>query len=765
MAARCSRWAIAHPRRVIAGAALAVAFAAAGLPRLELRADGRSLAPPGDPTVVHDAEVRRHFGLRDPCLVVLETARAGGAYAPAALRRLQGLTAALAALPGIGGDNVVSLATERGDRVYPNTLTFRPLLDPLPTTPARRADLLSTIAAIPALQGTLVSADGRAVAVVVGVPPRGDRGAIYRRLLAAAAPFAAAGDRITVVGAPVAEALLGESIRRDLALLLPLSALAIAAVLWAGCRRLWGVAIGMGEVACCLACTFGLMGWSRTPIDLTTYLLPMIVTLVGVADEVHLIWRYQRVLADAGEDAQAAVAATVDEVMRPVVASSLAALVAFLSFLATEIPAVRTFGLFAAAGIAVAIAYTLLVVPAALALLPPSALARRDAVGAPRPSAALVLAAVLARRRRTHWRAALAVLLLASASLAAGLGRLRVQDSWLDGFAPGSPFRAASARADALFAGTHVLRVEVAFGPAAPAPRAGDRAGPLLDAAALAAVGGLEALLAGEPQVGAVLGPYGELTTVAYLAGGRQPGTRAIPPQPSRIARLLDHFDAVRGLRRRRELIDDELRRTLVTVLLKEANYRDTARLMAAARGDARRRLAPLGARLAFAGDVAVSQAMIPAVVASQITSLAIALCGSFAVVWLVYRSLTAALWATLPPALAALWLLGAMGWAGMPLGVATSMAGALTLGIGVDYGVHFVDRHRAAPALALAVVGREITADVLAAGLGFGLLAFSSIPAVGRLGLLVCAALAASWLLAVVGLPALAAGGGERRA
>ena len=57
-----------------------VGIAATGLPRLELRTDGRALVPRADPAVRFDAELRRDFGLRDPLLVYLETADEGGLY-------------------------------------------------------------------------------------------------------------------------------------------------------------------------------------------------------------------------------------------------------------------------------------------------------------------------------------------------------------------------------------------------------------------------------------------------------------------------------------------------------------------------------------------------------------------------------------------------------------------------------------------------------------------------------------------------------------
>ena len=138
--------------------------------------------------------------------------------------------------------------------------------------------------------------------------------------------------------------------------------------------------------------------------------------------------------------------------------------------------------------------------------------------------------------------------------------------------------------------------------------------GPLLDPRRLLTLGELESFLDGRPEVGGVLGPHELLATFAYLWGGRRPGARAIPGDPGRVAELLSRFDRTLGTARRREVLDDDLHRTVVRVFLKDANYLETARLMAAIRVYERSRLSPLGARIDFAGDVAVSQAMIPAI-------------------------------------------------------------------------------------------------------------------------------------------------------
>jgi hypothetical protein len=105
------------------------------------------------------------------------------------------------------------------------------------------------------------------------------------------------------------------------------------------------------------------------------------------------------------------------------------------------------------------------------------------------------------------------------------------------------------------------------------------------------------------------------------------------------------------------------------------------------------------------------------------------------------------------------------MGWTGIPLGVATSMFAAMTLGIGVDYAIHLTAcyRHTAANkppsqriAEASAACGPAILTDAMAVGLGFGALTLSQVPANARLGLLLVISVVGCLACTFVLLPAL---------
>lgn len=729
---------------------------APGLWRLELRTDGRSLVPADDPAVAIDAEVRARFGLRDPVVVVIESSRPEGVFHPATLRSIQAISDSVARLDGIGPRHVVSLATERRARFIPGKFERRTYLTPLPDTPELMAELRQDLDAAEIFYGTLVSRDSHAATILIGLPEvsSGDRTDLYRRIEAAARPFAAPGDRVTVLGAPAAEALLGAHVLEDLATLLPLTVAVIGIVVWIGCRRLWGVVLALVKVAAALVWTLGLMGWLGVPIYLTSAILPVILTALGMADEIHIFWDYQQTLAgpEGNKAPPAALRQTMRQMAVPVVLTSVTTAFGFLSFMTSSVVAVRSFGLYAGLGLLFCMLWSLTVTTGALALLPPAAMRRGPSRGVPGER----LRRFASLRRRLRW--VLAVLGLITVGLGLGAFRLFVQDSWLSGFSTGSEFRQATTRADARLHGTHILLIHLQF-----AARGATGEGPLLDPKALAAVGEFESFLRQQPGVGEALGLSTYLRTANRLLLGGREGTLTTPQE---IHHAVLRLEIARGRDRRREVVDDGMEGTVVTVFLRGANYRRTEALMREIRTWERRHLAPLGGSLRFAGDVAVSQAMIPAIVGTQVKSLLMALVGNFLLIAVLYRSAVTGLIGALPSSAAVLWVLGGMGWAGVPLGVATSMFCAISLGVGVDYAIHFLERYHLRVAeghpgpswLALRETGPGIAANALAISLGFGLLVVSKVPANAHLGLLVAAALLSGCVLTLAGLGSLLA-------
>jgi len=566
----------------------------------------------------------------------------------------------------------------------------------------------------------------------------------------------------------------------------------------------------------------------------------VILTAVGAADEIHVFRRY-RDLGGAPGGHRDRVRRTLEEMAPPVVRTSVTTAVAFLSFAISPLAPVRSFGLFTAFGVLVCMVFSLTVVPALLVQLGPKPWGEKPRSPAPRlvslppPAAILIAAAVLA------------------VAALDGIRRLRVQDSWIDGFAPGSAFARATRSFDEQFLGSHLLRLmvevdaprlagEVAaealgareleieapagFVPARlrgswlrvfqldgetprewttwvddvqiqdgadgasrltlampkiggsprfwlrPAP--GERLGyevrsePLAVPEVLERIADLERHVGGLPEVGGVLGPARYLATVGFMLRPGDDGSRRLPDDPRDAKNRWQNYGRVRGEERLRQLVDDDRRRALITVFLEGSNYADTERLMDEIRAFEAARLEPHGIRLGFAGDVAVSQATIDAVVTTEVRSLLLSLAGIVAVTAVAGRSLRRGLLSVVPPAFAVLLGFAAMGWLGVPLGVATSTFAAMTLGVGVDFAIHLLARFEMARrggltdaraiAAALAVTGPAIVIDAVAVGLGFATLMLSEVPANVRLGGLLTTAVLGCLAATLLLVPALLA-------
>lgn len=863
------RLSVRRPVFVLVGAFLIAAPVLFGLTRLELKTDGRALLPDAAPELSVDAELRATFEVEEPIVVLLETDDPEGVYNRATLERVRDLSSRLEELDGRG--TVSSLATEASPRLAARELRFLPFLEPFPETREDFERVRSEVEAIEIYEGTLVSFDAAATALYVGVPEGADRTGLVRAVRAVVDDFETSlnGERLYVLGAPVAEVLLGAHLMRDLGLprwltgdvegawrgLVWIVIVIVFAVFWVVFRSPFAALPPLIEVGTCTAMVFGAMGWLGVPVYLTTAILPVILVALGIADEIHVFERFRQLVASAGEndDARVLVERALLDKAPSVIKTSVTTALGFLSFTLSPIAAVRAFGLFAGIGILLCMLWTLTVVPALLVLLGPGRLfgrARDGSVALASGSGALPTRWVRAALNKSGAVLALSFLVTVAAGWAAT--RIVVQDGWISGFSAASEFRRATESFEERFFGTHRLLVCVeadgtvhsgTFGPddvshagvfvapdtaddpqdlvgqrlclspSVPSEREGDltewwaviefaeRSGDHILLQTLGSRGGpemmrrywgggamdysivpqamkrvdvldqlarLEQNLMQRTQeggtVGGVLGPARYLATTNFIHEQMTPGSRSVPPDTAVVERLWRNYGAIRGDVRLRQAVDASYSRALVDVYLKDANYKETAALLASLREYERDELQEHGLTLSFSGDVATSQTLIEAVVTTQIRAVLVSLVGIAILVSLLMRSLAWGVLAVVPAALSVLINLAGMASLGIPLGVATSMFAAMTLGIGVDYAIHFLEWTRregqrgveGALLEAARVSGPALVVDALAVGLGFGVLVLSQVPANARLGGLLLASVVGCLVITLWVLPPL---------
>ncbi len=501
--AALARYSIHHPKRVIL---IAVAFTLAVAPgalRLTLRTDGHALVAANAPEVLYDNSIREEFGIEDPIVVVVRSPHADGIYNAATLQLVRELTVDFIKLEGIHSNNVVSLATEHGFRTRPGTLFFQTLLETPRQTKEELDQLKDDLRRIELYTGTIVSFDGKCAAILIGAPAGIDRTQLYKRIRDTIAAKGTRPEEIAVTGPPVAEALLGTHILEDLGVpaallgastrsaadaawkmprnfyevrlliaqhvgLVPICVLVMVLIFQISFHRTIATILPLAEVGACLLFIFGLMGWFHVPIYLTIAVMPVLLTAMAVTDEIHVYSRYFALLHEnPGADHRNLVQETMDEMVCPVVNTSLTTAIGFVSFAFSPLGPVVAFGLFTGIGVLFCLFWSLSVMPAFLALIDPARLRARGG----QPEAAKVLASkpwfgrfALGVVRHRYWVIGLVVVVLVLTPL--GLRRLVIQDSWIDGFDPSSEFSRATRLVNEQFHGMHLLHVTMDAGEA-----------------------------------------------------------------------------------------------------------------------------------------------------------------------------------------------------------------------------------------------------------------------------------------------------------
>ena len=167
-----------------------------------------------------------------------------------------------------------------------------------------------------------------------------------------------------------------------------------------------------------------------------------------------------------------------------------------------------------------------------------------------------------------------------------------------------------------------------------------------------------------------------------------------------------------------------------------------------------------------FSGMLVLYNNMLQSLFASQILTLGAVFLAITAMLFVLFRNLPVALLGIFPNLLAALLVLGGMGWFGLPLDLMTITIAAISIGIGVDNTIHYLYRFRmeyqkdrrylAAMYRSHGSIGRAMYYTSLTIIFGFSILALSNFKPSIFFGLLTGAAMLSALLGALLLLPRL---------
>ena len=780
---------LGHPGRMLVGLTGALLLAAGFASRFSFDASADTLVVEDDPDLQLYREISAVFG-GDDFLLVTFTPHAGELLASANLDALERLQRRLGEIEGV--TSVFSVLDAPLLKSPPVSLDE--LAEGFRTLRSADVDLAlaaEELASSPFFRELLISADGRTAALRVDIlpmpmPERADTAERRRQVAARAALIEAVRGLRTefsplgvlhLGGVPMIASDMIAFVKSDLAVFGGLVLVLVMAVLRAAFGQLRWVLLPLGCAAAGILATLGVLGFLLMPATVISSNFVALMAIMTISLTIHLIVRYRELLqAPEPLGAKKLVAATMTSKFAPCLYTALTTMAAFGSLTVSSIVPVEDFGWMMCIGLVLGFLVTFILFPAVLMLL--------DG-GRPRPGLRVetgMIQRLSALSQRHPGRIAWASL-AAAAAAAAGIAQLSVDNRFIDYFKDDTDINQGMVYIDRHLGGTAPFDLVLNFEPwqAWDDALAGDDLfadDPFAEAAAggaasdpfperywftrdkLDRIGLAHRLLEARPEVGKVV----SLASLDELARQFNDGE---PLNNVQVAAVLAALPP--------DLRDEVIRpyaspatgqARLWARVIESGPYFDRDQLVADIKQAVVREAGFADGAVAIAGMVVLFNGMVRKLVSSQVDTLGYVLLATFLMFLVLLRSPLFALLGMAPNILAAAAVLAVMGFVGIPLNMMTAAIAAVSIGIGVDFAIHYLHRYRRERALAedpgAAVarthgsIGRALFLTGLTIMVGFSVLCFSNFVPTIMFGLLVALAMALAFLANLTLLPSL---------
>lgn len=745
-------WATDHPKTILLIAAAITVLAVVLIPLLRVDVDFTNYLNRKDPAVIAAEEAKERFGSQLHIIVAIEDSR--GVFRAETLALAEDLETALEDLSVV--EDMVGPLSSKVIRGSEASIQIRSAA-PNGVAP-QAADEIEVyrdlVLSDTTLRDYVVSSTETAVAIYLKSEPEVDMVSFATAVENVVLAHETEGISLFITGIPYINLTLQRSMKRDLQLFLPLVILIIISVLFVSFRWMWGVLIPFAVVALSVLWVLGLMAASGVPLTVVSFILPVLLMAIGIADGIHVLSRYHEELR-GDSDKRRAILQTMKAMRRPVVLTSLTTAIGFLSLLYAYMVPQRTFGLFTAIGILVAMILSLLLIPAILRMVkaPTPRIASRHG------RMANVLGTIVKSATRHRW-VVLAGAFVLSGVFAAGIPLLQIETSQRAYLGDGHPAVLSMDRLDELFSGSNQVMIEI---------DSGVRDG-LKDPGLLNEIIALEGFLEEHGVKKAM-----SLTHIVREMNQRfhadDPAFYGIPEDKAAISQLLLLFSFQGGSLGALSLLDFSAGEVMGFHALKTGEEQIT---LVKDVSDYLESHFEGASTVRMAGPTRIQASMFTSIARSQLTSLLTSIVAAGVIVILLMRSFSGGIVSMIPLLFTVLFNFGVMAFAGKSLDIATLMISSITVGIGIDYGIHFIERYREELPITLSrsdalirsaqTTGTGIVYNALALALGFGIMILSAFHGLQNFGFLIAMTMVVSAISAFVVIPALLTGKREHR-
>ncbi len=648
------------------------------------------------------------------------------------------ITDSILSVPGV--EHATSLVNAIDIRDTEYGLEIGPLVDRynIPENKECLDSLRSIIRSNDSYAGKLVSLDNSSTIVIAKVMPHFNRIEITESIKQKTESIPFEGT-IFYGGMPVTLMELNRIIISDIINIVPITFVLICFVLFAGFRSFRGVFLPMLTVIVATIWIMGLISLLGYKVTLLTNAIPLLLLAIGNDYAIHVV---NAVVVEQQINPYRALHRAIRYIMMPIILASVTTMMGFFSFIAgSSLVMIREFAMFSIAGIFFTLILTLFFLPAVMAVMNKKG---QKPVKNHNLSFSDVIPAKILRASLQHQKVVFLFWSVVVLISIVGITRVTRSVDVIDYFQDSSIAKQGESILSEKFYGSNPLYIRFS--------------GDLQCPDVLNRISDTQAYMQGFSYIP---NSYSVADLIKQLHSALG-GDFGIPDKKETIVQLYFLLD---GQQVMEQLVRPDFQQGIIhgfvnsteLVVLDEihTNFNE----FTAKHSDE-------NLKIEVTGIPILLKELDDKIVRSQIQSLVMAIVFVIILTSLLIGSVRKGLLAIIPVAVTLFTLFGVMGITGVPIDIATMLTGSVTIGIGIDFSIHFISRFgegqrvqpdtRKSLERAMQTSGKSIFISMLSIIAGMTMFVFTSLVPTQRLGLLLAFTMLIAGLATLSLLPVL---------
>lgn len=812
-----------YRRSVVWTLTLITIAAAAFIPSITIDTDPENMLPDDNPQRVFHNEVKETFAMHD--MIVVGVVNKNTVYKQKTLTDLHTMSNYAESLDGVISDDLMSLANvDNITQEEPGTIRFEWMMKQPPESNAEAQYIQKQVKDLPLLYNTIVSGDDKSAAIYVPIESKDQSYALAEQLREKITTLETSDDW-HITGLPVAEDQFGYEMFVQMGISAPLAAAVIFALLWFFFRNVRFISAAMIVAMSTVLITMGTLIALGFTVHIMSSMIAIFLMPIAVVDSVHIMSEFSDRYREKG-NAKDTIKDVLRHLFTPMLFTSITSSIGFYSLMLTPIPPVQVFGAFVGSGILLAFLITVLFVPAYICALKPSTLESFTQVTHDEHKQGWLQK--MGATAASHAKLWIAFFLAVLAFAWFGIQQININDNPVRWFKPDHEVRIADEVLNDHFAGTYNAyivfentldttgkarsAVQDALSNDTLSKASRDTLGALLEQEEvdfnqwiiaiddlLFSVGSdqlepLERLMTELEQLNSASKAFQSPELLAYISemqaylqttglvgksnslsdvvktvnrelrSGEEKDYQ-LPDNANGVAQTLLQYQSSHRPQDLWHFVTPDYKRSLMWLQLTSGDNQHVTRVVNAVGSYIQDNPLPANIEMDWAGKAYLNVVWQEAMVEGMLDSLISAFVVVFIMMVLLFRSVVFGVLAMLPLSLTIAFIYGLIGWVGKDYDMPIAVLSSLTLGLSVDFAIHFIERTRATFKQTgnwkdtLVVMfdepARAISRNAIVIAIGFTPLLFAPLVPYITVGVFLASIMAISAIVTLIMLPA----------